>query len=106
MNPVLVAVNVLSPEWKFHLRLQAKYPQTPPQKTPSQTKYFEVETKAWKPLPYMAQVLEETESCFSAEYVGNYLYVAAAVATKNKSDKFLIYRYDTVNNSWEILHLF
>ncbi|KAJ7384520.1 hypothetical protein OS493_021149 [Desmophyllum pertusum] len=34
----------------------------------TQMKYFEVETKTWKPLPYMAQIGEETKSCFSAEY--------------------------------------
>ncbi|KAJ7384523.1 hypothetical protein OS493_021152 [Desmophyllum pertusum] len=76
MNPVLVAV----------------LPQT-------QMKYFEVETKTWKPLPYMTQVVEETQSCFCAEYAGNYLYIAA----RKQSGEFPIYRYDTVNNSWKIL---
>ena len=45
----------------------------------------------------MAQLTEAT-SCFCAEYVGNHLYLAA----KNEKD-FVTYRYDTVNNAWEIL---
>ena len=59
--------------------------------------YFDVETKTWKPLPSMAQLAEATE-CSCAEYVDNYLYVAA----KNGFD-FFNYRYDTVNDSWETL---
>ena len=43
----------------------------------------------------MAQATEKTHSYFcTAEYFGNYLYVAA---------RFVIYRYHTVNNSWKEL---
>ena len=59
--------------------------------------YFDDEAKNWKPLPSMAQLTEATECC-SAEYVGNYLYVAA-----KKANYFVNYRYDTVSNSWETL---
>ena len=59
--------------------------------------YFDVETKIWKPLPSMAQLTEANECC-CAEYVGNYLYVAA-----KKGNDFVNYRYDTVSNSWETL---
>ena len=61
--------------------------------------YFDVVTKTWKPLPSMAQATKHNQSCFSAEYSGNYLHVAA----KNQSDDFVIYRYDIVNNSWGAL---
>jgi len=59
--------------------------------------YFDDETKAWKPLPSMAQLTEATE-CSCGEYVGNYLYVAT-----KKANEFVNYRYDTVSNSWEAL---
>ena len=59
--------------------------------------YFDVEAKTWKPVPSMAQLTEATECC-CAEYVGNYLYVAA-----KKGNDFVNYRYDTVSNSWETL---
>ena len=61
--------------------------------------YFDVVTKTWKLLPSMGQANEQNQSCFCAEYAGNYLYVAA----KNQSNHFVIYRYDTVNNSWGTL---
>ena len=59
--------------------------------------YFDDEAKSWKPLPSMAQLTEATE-CSCAEYVGNYLYVAA-----KKGNDFVNYRYDTVSNTWETL---
>ena len=63
--------------------------------------YFDVETKTWKTLPSMAHInaYEKNVSCHSAEYVGNYLYVAA---NKQSGDN-VMYRYDIVNNSWETL---
>ena len=48
-------------------------------------------------MPSMAQLTEATECC-CAEYVGNYLYVAA-----KKANDFVNYRYHTVSNSWETL---
>ena len=50
----------------------------------------------------MAKTTEQNHAYFCAEYVGNYLYVAA----QNKSCKFVIYRYDIVNSSWETLPSF
>jgi len=38
-------------------------------------KYFDAEAKMWKPLPYVAQLGNETQSCYCAEYFGNCLYV-------------------------------
>lgn len=61
--------------------------------------YFDTEAKMWKPLQYVAQLGYDTQSCFCAEYFGNYLYVAG----KNRSDQFVIYRYDVANKSWETL---
>ena len=61
--------------------------------------YFDPEVKMWKPLPSVAQLVNETQACFSAEYFGNYLYVAG----KNQSGQFVIYRCDLANNSWETL---
>ena len=48
----------------------------------------------------MAQLYEAT-ACFCAEYVGNYLYVAA-----KRGDQFVNYRYDIVSNTWETLPSF
>ena len=65
--------------------------------------FFDVENKTpWKPLPSMAKAAEQNYACFCAEYVGNYLYVAA----QNKSYQYVIYRYHIVNNSWETLPSF
>ena len=63
--------------------------------------YFDVETKTWKPLPSMAHInaYEQNVSCHCAEYVGNYLYVAA----HKQSGDNVMYRYDIGNNSWETL---
>ena len=61
---------------------------------------FDVQTKTWKSLPSMAKLFEAT-ACFCAEYVGNYMYVAA----KREND-FVNYRYHTVKNTWEILPSF
>ena len=44
---------------------------------------------SWKSLPSMSQLTETTE-CSCAEYVGNYLYVAA-----KKANDLVNYRYDT-----------
>ena len=55
--------------------------------------YFDTEAKMWKPLPSVAQLGYENQSCFSVEYFGNYLYVAG----KKQSGQFVIYRYDLAN---------
>ena len=61
--------------------------------------YFDAEAKMWKPLQYVAQLVNEAQPCFYAEYFGNYLYVAG----KSQSRQSVIYRYDVANNSWETL---
>ena len=66
------------------------------------TRYFDVEAKIWKPLTSVAQLMNTTRSCFCAEYIGNYLYVAA----KKQSGHFVIYRYHIANSSWETLPSF
>ena len=62
--------------------------------------FFDVQTKTWKSLPSMAELSEAT-ACFCAEYVGNYMYLAA----KREND-FVNYRYHLVKNTWEILPSF
>ena len=63
----------------------------------TQMQYFDVQSKLWKPLPSLAQLTDAT-ACFCAEFVGNYLYVAA----KKAGDCF-VYRYHVVSNTWETL---
>ena len=58
--------------------------------------YFDFEAKLWKPLPSVAHSDENTSSCFCAERIGNYLFVAKQ--TQNGGN--FIHRYDVVNNSW------
>ena len=62
--------------------------------------FFDVQTKTWKSLPSMAELSEAT-TCFCAEYVGNYMYLAA-----KREKHFVNYRYHTVQNTWEILPSF
>ena len=62
--------------------------------------FFDVQTKTWKSLPSMAKLSQAT-ACFCAEYVGNYMYVAA-----KRENNFVNYRYHTVKNTWEILPSF
>ena len=68
----------------------------------TQTQYFDVETKNWKPLPSTAHVFEGTRAYYSAIHVGKCLYLAA----QNESYQYVIYRYDLVNTSWETLPAF
>ena len=58
--------------------------------------YFDFEAKLWKPLPSVAQSDENTSSCFCAERIGNYLFVAK----QRQNMGNFIHRYDVVNNSW------
>ena len=58
--------------------------------------YFDFEAKLWKPLPSVAQSDENTSSCFCAERIGNYLFVAK----QRPNEGNFIHRYDVVNNSW------
>ena len=50
-------------------------------------------------MPSVVQLGKVTKSCFSAESVGNYLYLAAQA---NKSDH-RVYCYHIVNDTWETL---
>ena len=58
--------------------------------------YFDFEAKPWKPLLSVAQSDENATSCFCAERIGNYLFVAKQ---RPKEGNF-IHRYDVVNKSW------
>ena len=64
---------------------------------PNETKYLDVETKSWKPLPSMAKLNDATE-CIGAEVVSNNLYVAA-----RGDDSVDMYCYNTIRNVWETL---
>ena len=63
----------------------------------NETKYLDVETKSWKPLPSMAKLNDATE-CIGAEVVSNNLYVAA-----RGDDSVDMYCYNTIRNVWETL---
>ena len=67
----------------------------------TQTQYFDVETKNWKPLPSMVHVFQGTQAYYSAVQAGNCLYLAAE--NKRYPPEYVIYRYDLVNTSWETL---
>ena len=64
---------------------------------PNETKYLDVETKSWKPLPSMAKLNNATK-CIGAEVVSNNLYVAGG-----GDDSFDMYCYNTIRNVWETL---
>ena len=64
---------------------------------PNETKYLDVETKSWKPLPSMAK-LNNAAKCIGAEVVSNNLYVAGG-----GDDSFDMYCYNTIRNVWETL---
>ena len=69
----------------------------------TKTRYFDFETKTWKPLLSMASLTLDSKGTFEflcAEYVGNYLYVAAE---NHSFSSGVIYRYHVVNNTWETL---
>ena len=63
----------------------------------NETKYLDVETKSWKPLPSMAK-LNNAIVCIGAEVVSNNLYVAGG-----GGDSFDMYCYNTIRNVWETL---
>ena len=58
--------------------------------------YFDFEAKLWKPLLSVAQSDQNASSCFCAERIGNYLFVAK----QRPNEGNFIHRYDVVNNSW------
>ena len=61
--------------------------------------YFDVDTKLWKPLASVAQLGEITDVYYSAELIGNYLYVV----WRSIVMKYFVYRYHVLNNTWEKL---
>ena len=63
----------------------------------NETKYLDVATKSWKPLPSMSKLNDATE-CIGAEVVSNNLYVAAI-----GDDSVDMYCYNTIRNVWETL---
>ena len=65
---------------------------------PNETKYLDVETKSWKPLPSMAKLSNATE-CIGAEVVSHNLYVAVS----RDGDSVDLYCYNTIRNVWETL---
>ena len=65
--------------------------------------YFDVDTKLWKPLASVAQLGEITDVCYSAELVGNYLYVVTEVQQQQGGFNYVVYRYHILNNTWEKL---
>ena len=65
--------------------------------------YFDVDTKLWKPLASVAQLGEITDVCYSAELVGNYLYLVTDVQQQQGFQKYAVYRYHILNNTWEKL---
>ena len=65
--------------------------------------YFDVDTKLWKPLASVAQLGEITDLCYSAELIGNYLYVVTEVQQQQECHEYVVYRYHILNNTWEKL---
>ena len=65
--------------------------------------YFDVDTKLWKPLASVAQLGEITDVCYSAELIGNNLYLVTKVQQQQGCFKYVVYRYHILNNTWEKL---
>ena len=65
--------------------------------------YFDVDTKLWKPLESVAQLGEITGSYYSAELIGNYLYVVTPEQEQQGCHEYIVYRYHILNNTWEKL---
>ena len=65
----------------------------------NETKYLDVETKSWKPLPSMAKFKNATECIGAAGVVSNNLYVAVS----RDGDSVDMYCYNTIRNVWETL---
>ena len=65
--------------------------------------YFDVDTKMWKPLASVAQLAEIIDVCYSAELIGNYLYVVTEVQQTKMMHEYVVYRYHILNNTWEKL---
>ena len=67
-------------------------------------RYFDVDTKLWKPLASVAQLDEAIDVCCSAELIGSYLFVVTGVQMQDRKDRdYVVYRYHILNNKWEKL---
>ena len=67
-------------------------------------RYFDVDTKLWKPLASVAQLDEAIDVCCSAELIGSYLFVVTGVQMQYRKDRdYVVYRYHILNNKWEKL---
>ena len=67
-------------------------------------RYFDVDTKLWKPLASVAQLDERIDVCCSAELIGSYLFVVTEVQMQVRKDRdYVVYRYHILNNKWEKL---
>ena len=67
-------------------------------------RYFDVDTKLWKPLASVAQLDEAIDVCCSAELIGSYLFVVTGVQMQVRKDRdYVVYRYHILNNKWEKL---
>ena len=65
--------------------------------------YFDVDAKLWKPLASVAQLGEITDFYYSAELIGNYLYVITPGQEQQGCHEYVVYRYHILNNTWEKL---
>ena len=67
-------------------------------------RYFDVDTKLWKPLASVAQLDERIDVCCYAELIGSYLFVVTGVQMQHRKDRdYVVYRYHILNNKWEKL---
>ena len=67
-------------------------------------RYFDVDTKLWKPLASVAQLDERIDVCCYAELIGSYLFVVTKVQMQVRKDRdYVVYRYHILNNKWEKL---
>ena len=51
----------------------------------------------------VAQLAEIIDVCYSAELIGNYLYVVTEMQQAKSMHEYVVYRYHILNNTWEKL---
>ncbi|CAH3187705.1 unnamed protein product, partial [Porites evermanni] len=94
----LLHSNMPSPSSKFAVEKTRPRSITSVIPDASETKYLDVGTKSWKPLPFSMAKLNDVTECIGAEVVSNNLYVAA------KGDNSVdMYCYNRIRNVWETL---
>ena len=62
--------------------------------------YFDVDTKMWKPLASVAQLGMVNNVCYSAELIGNYLYVVEKAQEQQMYYEYDVCCYHILNNMW------